>query len=320
MKIKILALAIVAVLMVLVAGCDVEVTDRLYGVQGYALDITTSAAASTSLSGAEITLTNLDDNSTVTATVSGNGTYSIVARLVPGRYRLTGSKSGWTFIPQEYYSGLEDDRVDMLAFPEADPTTLTIAMAWDNAYYDIDLVATYGPANEVSDITLGGASARGQVYYGKTDSDPESVADGYVITLERDVELMDGYNVPRVEMMSIVSNLNDYPTTELDASREQIRVFANAYSYGTPANFDPGDTGLAEGGLTGALAEGKPSANVTMFVMLGNEHFGTWYGPIETLETTLHMVTIDLYMDGLNKMAKVMSAGNYGLDTFRSAQ
>lgn len=313
---------LLAALTIAMLGCEVTIVETVttYDLSGSLVNIKDEGSSykgggDATLAGAQITFESVFSDTTYTTTVDSRGQYSI-ENILPGRYRITGTQSGWTFVPMTYdvTSSSQSVAPDILAYPEEDPSNITIVMSWDNMNYDIDLVATYGPANDIN--------TRGTVNF---EDISHTGSDGYNITLDRDVRLSDSLSVPRVETITVTSTADDYPNhTRDDEEVEQLRFYAHAYAYGEPATGTDGDTEAADGGLTGATDLDTEPAFVTMHAMLGNDHFGTWYAPIETLERTIHFINVDLWMDstaksGDRKQATIFSAGNYGNGVFRSA-
>ncbi len=308
-----LAFILLGAVMLLATACEVIVNGSFYDISGSVVNIkgsgTSYKSGDLTLEDASITFTNVENGDKYSTDVSSSGSYSFLD-LPDGRYRVTGSKTGWTFIPQLYNAtgSTSGSAPDIFAYPAEASTTITVAMAWDNINYDIDLVATYGPNNEGEIPYDDPSSSREIVDFANRNS----TSQGYQLTLDRDVQESDSSNVPRVETMTIISTSSAYPngnTTSFRADgNEELRFYANSF--------------IPTGGLTGATTEDVAPAYVTLYVMLGSEHYGTWYAPIETLEQTIHFINIALWNDANasgQKKSTIFSAGNYGDEVFRSA-
>ncbi|MFW5801905.1 MAG: carboxypeptidase-like regulatory domain-containing protein, partial [Spirochaeta sp.] len=142
-----LAFILLGTVMLLATACDFTFNGSFYDISGSVVNIKSADKDSSSyLPDARIIFTNVKNGDEYTTTASSSGSYSL-HNLPDGRYRVTGSKDNWTFIPQLYSAtgSTSTSDLDIFAYIEEDPTTITVAVAWDNINYDIDLVATYGP-------------------------------------------------------------------------------------------------------------------------------------------------------------------------------
>ncbi|AHC15063.1 carboxypeptidase-like regulatory domain-containing protein [Salinispira pacifica] len=261
-----------------------------------------------SLVGASITLTNIDEpNNFVSVSVNDDGSYA-VGGLKAGMYRISGSKSGWTFIPQEVYIGGSILNLpDTLAYPTDEAGALTVVMAWEETDYDIDLKASYGKTIDSendklleSELITTGAS---------TGSGP-----GYSLTLERDVTLDTPTDLPRVETIAIDAANGAIGNANYDGGHE-IRFYADLFSKDDGSTYGAED----EGSLTGD--DNEAPAYATMYVMFDNLHYGTWTLPLNSAEKTINMINVYVYDGGNGNSAfKVYSSGNYGDDVYLSVE
>lgn len=272
-----------------------------------------------SLVGASITLTNIDNpNEFVSVSVDDDGSYA-VGGLTAGMYRISGSKNGWTFIPQEVYIGGSILNLpDTLAYPTNEAGALTVVMAWEETDYDIDLKATYGqiinnganPAIVQSDLIDDPNYTDAQE--GSTTN--STLTAGYSMTLERDVTLDTPTDLPRVETIAIDAANGAIGDADFTGGHE-IRFYADLFSKDDGSKYGEPE----EGSLTGD--DNEVPAYATMYVMYGAKHYGTWTLPLNSAEKTINMINVYVYDDGNGNSAfKVYSSGNYGDDVYLSVE
>lgn len=284
-KAGIVFVAIMAsVFVVLSSSC----TAILFSVSGTVLNVKAdSSSKDSTLDGATITFTGQTDSAasvSYSATVSGDS-YTVL-NVEPGTYTISGSKSGFSFIPVEIkVSGLLQTAPNLLAFPTSSTPSLTIALAWESTEWDLDLHAKYG----AEDLTA--TDSLRHVYYNNLDDDDLA---GASLVLDRDVFFQNGtLNNTPVETMSLT--IDSTSATVNDA----IRFYVDQYSRKSSGQ---GNTS-ATGGLTGNSADGIPPAKATVYAFLSNGStsslYGVWKLPVETQETTLRVLKVDLATSGV---------------------
>jgi hypothetical protein len=206
------------------------------------------------------------------AEVDSTGGYSI-PNVEDGRYKLTGSKSGWTFVPQIVdVTGFDSQMPTLIAYPEESSlTTLTIIVSWENINYDLDLHAAIGSPYE-------------EVYYNNPSYS--------TVTLDRDVtspynDAKTSEDIPRVETITVTGTPTIIEGNEGSTPNDSntVRFFVNSYG-----RFD--SSGGLSSSMTGDEYKDIPSAYATVYAMRGNDHYGTWELPYNTAEDTLHVITM----------------------------
>ncbi len=312
------AIALIMLALLGISGCDWLVGSLVGGnavnvfAEGSTAEFWKSGFTSESLEGAVITLTNIDDPSFSTTTSVDSEGYFSVGGLEAGRYRVTGSKNEWVFVPREVFIGGTFATIpDMYAYPASQAGDVNVILSWTEKSYDLDLLATVGGVDRVATgATLVGTPA------GRSNPTPVEnyVGNGITLELERDVQITTASDVPRVEAMKLKSQ----STVGFPAAPLEIRFYADYFNSGTPGstsgqNGDDSLTGL----LDGSPGEHEP-AYAQMHVMFGDEWFGTWTIPINSFEETLHILNIDVVDNAGPDNITVSSAGNYGDDIYRS--
>jgi hypothetical protein len=268
-------------------GCDWFV-EALLSVEGDVVNAKQSGdksdywkSSSGTLEGATVKLYKVDASYNVSgdvyksAEVDSTGGYSI-PNVEDGRYKLTGSKSGWTFVPQIVdVTGFVSLMPTLIAYPEESTNTLTIIVSWENINYDVDLHAMVGDPSP------------GEVNYSNDQYE--------TVTLDRDVTTpynngTDGdptdKEIPRVETITVSSEPSKISPNEDPINSATIRFYVNSFG-----RFDSDGTSLTSA-LTGYEPDNIPSAYVTVYAMKGNEHYGTWELPYNTYENTLKVITM----------------------------
>ena len=260
-------------------------------VQGRTVNAMASSGASNfwedgpyTLAGAQIRAMNLDYPSyTETAYVDNSG-YFFFNSLPSGRYLITGNHSGWIFVPREIsIIGASGPLPDILAYHQSrvDSETIVILTQWENTDIDID-----------SHLVIDNDQNEDNGYWGLVNYNNTSEPG---VSLDRDITTSDmDFGYPAVETMRIYSN----PVPD---GTGQLRFYLQSYTDDglTGMEFDPSDP----------LYQRR--ANAVVHVMQGQTHFGTWYMPIETLETTLGILKIDV-TDGNPVSYLIKSFGNEG--------
>lgn len=265
---KRLGFAIVALIaIVALAGCPL-----MFSVSGKVVNVRASGTqteywkGSTTLEGATITFRPLagDKTDPITGTVGADGTF-IVDSIPNGRYEVTGTQSGWVFIPRIVdVTGVFADIPPLLAYESASisPTDILIMVEWTNLNHDVDSYIIRDNDNlpdEVMTPVVGYNWGAGTYY---TDGANK-------VFLERDVTTATPSSIPRVETVRITGN-NQNP--------EFLRYYIRLYTAG--------------GSLTGE--PGKAPSDATVYVMQGTTHMGTFPIAYNTAEQTLGVVTLQL--------------------------
>lgn len=247
-----------------------------------------------SLEGATITMTQKDgDHNVYNGTVGADGTF-FIENVGSGSYIITGSHSGWTFVPTEVeITGAANTLPPILAYPTQDAETILIITEWENTNIDVDshlIIDTDDNIENVNPVANYHVS-----YQNKT-------ATG--VQLDRDVVLGDmADGQPPVETMRITSN-------PLGSADGWLRFYLNAYSTAslTGLENDPSVTAV-------------PRASAKVHVMQGTTLLGTWTMPIETLEPTIGVLKIEVdYISSSQTDYYVQSFGNYGDNTYRAIE
>ena len=269
MKGSVLLVSVLAVFALLTAGCElfglVAVSGNVVNVQA-PKDQTEYWKGSTSLEGATITMRSMDEDAkTYEGTVKADGTFN-VGYVTPGRYEVTGSNSGWTFVPRIVdVSGFLNTIPPMMAYETIDSNTILIMVEWTNLNYDVDSYVIRDNdeyPDEVMTPVVGFNYSAGTGYY--TDAANK-------VFLDRDITVNTDKSIPRVETVRITGN---YQNPEY--LRYYIRLFANTT------------------GLTGDTANGVKPAGATVYVMKGTEHYGTFPIAYNTAEQTIGVVVLKL--------------------------
>lgn len=296
---RITLLTAVVISLLFTAGCYLTIDDNtatftFSNYSGKAVNV--KAAATTdywksgteSLEGASISLyayntTTGSYNSTAykQTTVGSDGKFIFLAPD-PGKYKLTGLKTGWTFVPRyiEIVNSI-DISEDLYAYP-VDGSEYTLIASWKNTDMDVDLILTYG--NESIDAATFGWNTgnslagvdRYKIYSG--DENFAGVGSTAGVKLDRDVTATDDESIPRVETISIYSNA-------WFVNGDTLKVYIDA----------PSDNDLLTGNyFTADGSSAKPAAIVQLDIMRRFEgadyHYGTWYAPLNTYEDTIQLI------------------------------
>ncbi|OHD26803.1 MAG: hypothetical protein A2Y38_10770 [Spirochaetes bacterium GWB1_59_5] len=278
--VRLSAIALLAFAAISMTGCD------LFGaviasVSGKAVNAQAAGDAtdfykndSITLVGASITLTNQSaDGEDAAGTVSSDGTFSILD-VEPGRYILSGSRSGWTFVPRLVdITGFMTTLPTVIAYPT--PTNLDqilVLVEWDNVDYDVDSYMVrdddaYADTPDEGSEIVAGYNISGSYY-----TDPSTK-----ILLDRDVTNSSAAAIPRVETISISNPANAITTEYL---RYYIRLFNQS-----------------AGSLTGNTTTSLDPAGATVFVMQGTDHYGTYPIAYNSAEQVLGVVAMRWNVD-----------------------
>lgn len=241
-----------------------------------------------------------DGINTITSNVDSSGDFVFTA-LIPNRYKLTGNKNGWTFVPRyiDIAGGMAFP--DLLAYPTTDAGEITLITSWENEAIDVDMILTYGPdpfaGNVYSDsFTVSKWSITNNNPVGATER-IKIQADGAAgstdgIMINRDITSAtlgpDSYRtaagIPRVETITFYSGYEDW-LDDGDVAYLYIDSFLDEES-DRPYGDDEYQSLTGEEGF-------YASAYIQVDVMTGTTHFGTWVLPWNTSEDTLRVVRID---------------------------
>ncbi|MBU0934569.1 MAG: hypothetical protein KKI09_11900 [Spirochaetes bacterium] len=242
------------------------------------------------LTGATVSLTPIAGGAALTGEVMSDGSW-IITDISTGRYIMSGSKSGWTFIPTEVeVSGLfQDVTEELLAYPTQSDQTILLIAKWKNRKIDVDsyLVIDNDEDMAASTYTVG-------------YSQPQYPASGTAtVSLDRDVRFDPVTDTvvnseQAVETIRIISN-------PFGAGSGYLRYYLDAYGY-----YDSGlvaDNGyVSSGGIVkGGTLTGNPDATTfkeraeaRVYIMQGDTLFGTWPLPVDTAEATLGILRIQV--------------------------
>jgi len=289
----------------------------LFSVTGTAVNVAQPVSSTTAvykgtkdptktLVGASITLTNVYDASkSATATVGPDGTWTASA-VSAGTYRITGSATGWTFIPKEVkITGMLQKAEPILAYETpADLNEIMIVVEWKrptnaNAV-DVDCILVLDQNNDGTGDSAVYTTAF--TYTGASGYTVPALYLGSAIKLDRDVYGADNLSkdatTPLVETIRIKQN-------PWGTGTGQLRYYLNAFS----------------GTLTGDSTATTPSASTyaTVTVMqptLGL--LGIFNIALDSVEQTLGVVKIDVGYSGSTTSYTVKSFGNEGAGVMTS--
>ncbi len=310
--VRIGAIALIAFAAIGVMSCDWLISAVVMGVNGKAVnvlaEVTTtdeywkgesSSGTAVTLQGATITFTSLKegDSTTYSTSVGSDGTWYL-SGVNAGKYRITGSATGWTFIPMDIeISGfMSEVTTDVLAYPTPSGDPLMVIVRWTNELVDID-------SHMIIDTDTDLTAYADHVYFNKT-SNTLPAAD--TVMLDRDVKYP----------LSTSTSLNGYPVETIrvtqnpfgSGSTGQLRYYLQSYSYYNGTSQVTTNTTLT--GDPTATYTGD--ADATVYVMLGTEHYGTWTMPIDTAEKTLGILKIDVSGTSTATNYVIKSFGNEG--------
>ncbi len=179
MQKRLFYLAIAAIAVTALTGCEWFIEEVLFGAGGYIVD---ARGSSTDMSGFTVTLTSVNGSKSKSATTSSSGYYSL-GDLESGTYVVTATKEGW-FVPPEKVSvgGLAESIPDVPAYQlsEDDLWGLSFIAVWDNTEggseeddVDVDIHMTFstswtsvsGAASYSTPYDVYPSSGRDQVYF-----------------------------------------------------------------------------------------------------------------------------------------------------------
>lgn len=265
---RVFVLALVALSAISLAGCDflaeligavmlsVEGTVVNAQADGDSLDF--YKAGTETLAGATITLTNQStDGTDATGTVDSDGSF-IISDVEPGRYLVSGTKTGWVFVPRMVdITGFMSSIPTVLAYPTpTDTDQILILVEWEKATYDVD---SYMVRDLTDNDTMDGTIIAA---YDVTDTEGK-------VSLDRDITSSTAAAIPRVETMRISA---PKATNAFELLRFYIRMYTSTGSLTGDADSDP--------------------AGATVFVMQGSEHMGTYPIAYNSYENVLGVVAM----------------------------
>lgn len=218
-------------------------------------------------------------------TVDSTG-YFTFPSPVSNRYKLTATSADWIFVPQYIeITNSGASSTDLLAYPKSGAGEYTIVASWEKKDIDLDLTVTYGPADTAGlldtamwDGETKTTTERLRIFYSRRGS-----TNGTGISLDMDVTDDDAATISRVETISI------HDATWFNPS-DIVKVYID-----TPYT-DHVLTGYE--GTAPSFTDAKPSAYAQVDLMYYNgltgsseeiTHFGTWYIPWNTYESTIQV-------------------------------
>jgi len=270
------------------------------------------------LTGAEITLVNVYDSSkTYTATVDSYGDWTALS-VAAGKYRITGDKTGWTFIPKEIeITGLLSSAEPILAYETPSNTDeILIVVEWQRpenvAALDVDsiLVLDQGTTGTGQSAVFSSAFDYGS----STEYDVPARYSGTAVTQDRDV-----YGTTNLQAASAFDS-DEKPTPLVETIRiksnpfgtndGQLRYFLNAFNSATLTGDSFATTPI-------------PSTYATVTVMQASSTatdglLGIFNIALDSYEKTLGVVKIDVDYTGSATVYTVKSYGNEGTGVMKS--
>jgi len=258
------------------------------------------------LAGATITLTNVyDATKSTSATVDSYGDWT-ASDVSSGKYRITGSKAGWTFIPKEIeITGILSSSEPILAFETPSNTSeILIVVEWQRptsvAAIDVDSILVL----DLGTTGIGQSAVFSSAFDYGTDTTTYDVPIAYVgsaVTQDRDVfgsaNLAYTAVTPLVETIRIKSN----PFGTADG---QLRYFLNAWDSATLSGDSFGTTPVPSTYATVTVMQ--PSAVDTDGLL------GIFNIALDSYEKTLGILKIDVDYTGSTTNYIVKSYGNLG--------
>jgi len=259
------------------------------------------------LANATITLTNVYDATKNSSAVVGSDGSWTAANVAAGKYRITGEKTGWTFIPKEIeITGLLSSAEPILAFETpANTSEILIVVEWQRpesvAAIDVDSILVL----DANTTGTGQSAVFSSAYnYGaSTIYDVPTRYSGSAITQDRDVygatNLAYTATTPLVETIRIKSN----PWT---TGNGQLRYFLNAFDSATLTGDSYGTTPIPSTYATVTVMQ--PSSTATDGLL------GIFNIALDSYEKMLGIIKIDVtYNAGTSTTSYVIKS--YGNET-----
>lgn len=277
-----------------------------------------AATGEITLENASIKLTSLKagDTTTYSATVSGSGTW-VVTGVSPGKYKVEGTKDGWTFIPMEIeLSGFMNDvSSELLAYPVQDPSTVLLIVKWNNSKIDVDSHLIID-----TDDDMASSTARVTPITSTEFQYPVAPATAR-IKLDRDIKFIKTTDTT-VTGSSLVETIRIISNPFGTGGSGWLRYYIDSWSYYDGSQvIDNGYT--TNGTITkGGVLTGNPDATsfkeragATVYIMQGNVLYGTWPLPVDTAENNIGITRIQFApnaSDSSKTDYTFFSFGNYG--------
>ena len=277
-----------------IGECSVTFNDYTGKAVNIKADATTDfwkASNTLTLEGATIYLYAYDtatgaysSNSSYSTTVASDGSFTF-GSPTPGKYKLTGSQTGWTFVPR-YVEVLDSSSLtdELYAYP-TDSSTYTIIAGWKEATMDVDLTLTYGDPDAATTEPWDtgyeytpDVNTRYRIMYQSAGWAGVGSAD--CVLLNRDVKGTDDASIPRVETISIYS-------ADWFYNGDVLKVYVDA----------PYDDELLTGNEFVASGADSYAASVVQVDVMrryngADYHYGTWYIPLYSNEDTIEILDI----------------------------
>lgn len=304
---KALPVAAAAGLALVAVGCDflMKVELKFYSYDGRVVNAQAASdsteywkSGSDSLQGAQITLTRTSDEATKTATVDSFGKYRI-ADIEAGSYRISGTHTGWAFVPRVVdVRGSDMTFPDLIAYPTSgaySASQILVIAEWENKAVDVDIKVVLDDSNtETYATTFDFATNPNCLYWNrKTFGTPTKAQ------LDRDVTpALITAGQPPIETFRIISN----PFAD---NIGWIKVYLHAHS----------NTTTQTGEMTGDSGNDVKEARALVHVMQGTTHYGTFPVASETFESTLMAVKLNAKNA---TQYDVYSPGGFGHGVYRS--
>ena len=312
-------LSMVAVSVLGLSACD-WLAAGLFSVSGTAVNVSQpvtsteywkgSTNTTLTLAGATITLTNVyDSTKNAVATVDSSGNWSALD-VSAGKYRITGSATGWTFIPKEMeITGIFQTAEPILAFETpADKSEILIVAEWQRpmsgSAIDVDSVLVL----DQNTTGVGQSAVFSSMYdYGAAASyDVPSRYVGTAVTQDRDVygaaNLIYTAKTPLVETIRVKTN-------PFGSGSGQLRYFLNAFDSATLTGDSFATTPIPSTYATVTVMQ--PSATATDGLL------GIFTVALDSYEKTLGIIKIDV-TGGASTSYVFKSYGNIGSSTMKS--
>jgi len=321
-KVNRLALYVsVALASLALAGCDFPDTVSFKikdgSVSGKAVDVQAASSGTyySGLVGATITLTNTSDSTKYyTATVGSSGRFSF-SDLPVGSYKVTGTQSGWTFVPRTVDITGDATLPDCLAYltpTGADADQILIITEWQNAAVDVDshLIIDNSDNFDINSSypeTAASSSAYPHVFWGNKYFTGTDINGSILVSLDRDVTpALIAAGQPAVETLRIISNPCAVTNT-VDASDSNGSGWLKFYLH----SYKGANNNSQE--LTGWSDQSIREAKATVHVMKGVEDLGDFALASETAESTLMALKIQVTYDPASSTSTyyIMSTGNF---------
>lgn len=253
-----------------------------------------------------------------TTTVSSTGSFGLV-NLLMGEYKITGSKTGWVFVPRYVnISGEDMDLPPVIAYPTQGDDTVVILLSWEDTDLDLDAIVTYydGSGRDYIGYLDSATIAANNLDVGSITvsnfNDGDALNASCPITRPRDIQSSTLATIPRVETIVIpwsdtASYLGDISGTVNSTNgvpNNQLKLYVNCYSSALSL------TGLDEGTDADVPFSGAQVDIMYTDFNGATAHYGGATVPWNTDSMILQMAEINVDVtDGFN--INVFSASVY---------